>query len=1147
MARPSPSPPSTDTSALGIGEAAYDAFISYSQRGDKAVAQALRTLIQTIGKPWWQVRSLHVFLDATSLSAAPNLWQGIEEKLDRSRYLILLASPEAAASKWVDREVAHFVERFGLDHVLIALTDGDLVWDDATRDFSAEDGPPPLPPSLRGAYADEPLWVDLRAFRADPSAATRGNQAFLLAALDLAATIKGAEKADLYSEEVRRQRRSVRVAYGISTVVAGLAVAAGIAAWIAVQNAERATAEAEKAVRNFDIAKSTVDQVILDIAQGLREVEGMRVENVRTILSRVEAAVGRLTEAAADDVDVQNSRAMMLEEFGETYASAGDIASAMAAYEEYLSIVRELSEGDPDNGTLQRTVGVALSRIGEMKMALGDLGGALTAFDGFLANARALAAANPVAAELQRDVAVALDNIGEVKLLTGDAAGALAAHEEAIAIHRRLAEADPGNREWQRRIAVEREKAGNARLALGDTAGALRDYEEALAITRVLAEAEPGNTQLQRDMSVDLGKIGTIRLEGDDVAGAIAVFEEALAINRRLAELDPGNIVWRRDLSVALGHTGAAMTRTGDAAAALAAYRQGLAISRDLAEIDPENSEVRRDIASGLALIGDLLRDSGDSDEALSAYEESLDIARGLAARDPSNTAWQRDVAVALDRVGRERAARGDTAGAQAAFEESFAIARKLTALDPGNALWQMDVAVGLERIGIQRHTAGDLDGALTAYAEGLDIYRQLSEATPDRTTVQQGIARMLGLIGDVKRDTSGGGQEALSTYEESLAIYRRLAGVAPENPARHRDLIAALERTGFLKARAGDQDGAVKVLEEIITVRRTIVALLPNDPEAARHLADDLERLGQLRTVGGNTTATLTAFEEALAIRRDIVATDPDSLDRQTELLVSLRRIGELRLDAGDANGGLAAFTEGLAVARRLAAADPRKRTDVVVSLADIQSVTEDPEVRRDLLDEALGLLGELQSDGALTADQEGWIAWAQGVRAEVLGLVGKKKLAAGDPAGALAAYDEGLAAYRALAAAEPDNNTLQQALSALLGKVAFARLFAGQYSESETASREAIALDPDGTWLETNLAHALMLQDRLAEADRIYLDNRGVTFGDRLWEDVVLGDFEALRAAGVSHIHMAEIERIFAGETEDGAGTDDGRKTGQ
>jgi hypothetical protein len=63
-------------------EPSYDAFISYSQRGDKPIAQALRSVIQTIGKPWWKARALNVFLDATSLSAGPREWRCLRVPAD---------------------------------------------------------------------------------------------------------------------------------------------------------------------------------------------------------------------------------------------------------------------------------------------------------------------------------------------------------------------------------------------------------------------------------------------------------------------------------------------------------------------------------------------------------------------------------------------------------------------------------------------------------------------------------------------------------------------------------------------------------------------------------------------------------------------------------------------------------------------------------------------------------------------------------------------------------------------------------------------------------------------------------------------------------------------------------------------------------
>ncbi|TMJ02919.1 MAG: TIR domain-containing protein [Alphaproteobacteria bacterium] len=86
--------------------AAYDAFVSYSHAKDKPVAAALQSVIQKLGKPWYRRRALRLFRDDTSLSATPGLWPTIEQALGNSRYLILLTSPQAAASPWVNKEVA---------------------------------------------------------------------------------------------------------------------------------------------------------------------------------------------------------------------------------------------------------------------------------------------------------------------------------------------------------------------------------------------------------------------------------------------------------------------------------------------------------------------------------------------------------------------------------------------------------------------------------------------------------------------------------------------------------------------------------------------------------------------------------------------------------------------------------------------------------------------------------------------------------------------------------------------------------------------------------------------------------------------------------------------------------------------------------
>src|SRR6266496_4316679 len=144
--------------------ALYDTFVSYSHAKDKPIAAALQSVVQKLGKPWYQRRALRVFRDDTSLSATPHLWPSMEQALGQSRFLILLASPEAAVSPWVNKEVAYWLEHKGADTLLIAVTDGALAWDNAISDFGWR-ADTPLPAVLKGRFASEPRWVDLTAYR----------------------------------------------------------------------------------------------------------------------------------------------------------------------------------------------------------------------------------------------------------------------------------------------------------------------------------------------------------------------------------------------------------------------------------------------------------------------------------------------------------------------------------------------------------------------------------------------------------------------------------------------------------------------------------------------------------------------------------------------------------------------------------------------------------------------------------------------------------------------------------------------------------------------------------------------------------------------------------------------------------------------
>ncbi len=232
----------------------YDAFISYSHAADGRLAPALQSALHRLAKPWYRPRMLNVFRDQTDLSASPHLWTDVQAALVEARYLILMASPDAAASKWVAREVDYWLSNKDRDKLLIALTDGELIWDAAARDFDWRHTTC-LPKNLAGSFEEEPIYVDLRAFRS-AEGVSASNPEFMNAVVGLAATLHGRTVGEMIGEEVRQHRRTMRIR---NTVIGSLAVLLLIAvgaAWIANEQRKLADEQRREAVRQFEIASA---------------------------------------------------------------------------------------------------------------------------------------------------------------------------------------------------------------------------------------------------------------------------------------------------------------------------------------------------------------------------------------------------------------------------------------------------------------------------------------------------------------------------------------------------------------------------------------------------------------------------------------------------------------------------------------------------------------------------------------------------------------------------------------------------------------------------------------------------------------------------------------------------------------------------
>jgi TIR domain len=172
----------------------YDAFLSYSH-SEIGLAKRLSQRIRRYRPPrrmGLSKRRLVPFRDVEQLTASNDLSDTLIERLDASRFVIVLCSPAAAGSRYVHKEVEYFLQRRDPEAIVLALCAGEA-------DTS-------IPPVLRERL-DEPLFVDLRPVLGR----LRGYRRFRAQTLRIIAALFGVDYSKLAREDELRRRR-LRVA-----------------------------------------------------------------------------------------------------------------------------------------------------------------------------------------------------------------------------------------------------------------------------------------------------------------------------------------------------------------------------------------------------------------------------------------------------------------------------------------------------------------------------------------------------------------------------------------------------------------------------------------------------------------------------------------------------------------------------------------------------------------------------------------------------------------------------------------------------------------------------------------------------------------------------------------------------------------------
>lgn len=658
----------------------YWAFLSYSH-ADRLDAERLHRalegyripsrLVGQLGPAGAVPPRLHpVFRDRDELTASERIGAVVENALAASRALIVVCSPAAAVSPWVDAEIVEFQRVQPQAPVLCVLLAGEPMASNDPATAIQEC----LPPSLRARFGSGRRLADLAPVAVDLRPQGDG---WRLGVQKLVAGLAGVPLGQLVQRDVHRRHQRMAL---LSATLALIAFALGTMAVFAVRarneaQAQRAQAEGLIEFMLGDLRKKLEPVGRLDAldAVGSQALQYYDAQNPRRL-----------------DADALGRRARALQLIGEIDVRRGDTAAALTAFRRARDTTAELLARTPDDPQRLFEHAQSVFWVGHYHWKHGDLQQAEQAILEYQRLAKRLVAKDPANMDWQAELSYAHNGHGVMLMEQGRTGEAIAQFELSRQVTARRVASKPAdstavldhgqNYSWL--------SSANELELRFEQAERLRQQE--IALYRGLLQRDPRDaTVLERMMIAHRFLAGTqiARGELEAAAGEIA---KANAMAEAQLKLEPDNTTWLK-----------AAVKSRVLHAELLGWRQqseqGLAelgrarpLVAGLLARDPEMWAWRVELQESLALAeADLLRSLGRSEVALHVVEAATQRLRGVMQDEKQQSKTRRWLAQAIARLARLEGELGDRAAARAHWQEAGTLlSQQDDRLDAESTLW---------------------------------------------------------------------------------------------------------------------------------------------------------------------------------------------------------------------------------------------------------------------------------------------------------------------------------------------------------------------------------------------------------------------------------------------------------------------------